>query len=170
MQSPEALLTIAQIAAAFAGFASIVIAITGRDGTIRSPADMLRFRIMLYSSLSAIGFSLLPFAFLYMGVLEPQVWLVCISIVALYLSVNLFLRGRMAFRLVRKREFNPAVVYPFMAVSGGVTFLQLAVLADLVSPSIGPYFLALCYMLMQSAVSFAGLVWGSIKGDPDTNS
>ena len=169
MQSTDALLTIAQIAVAFAGFASIFTAVTGRNGTIKSPVDRMRFRVMLYASLSAIGFSLLPFVFLYMGVLEAHVWRVCSSILALYLGVNLLLRGRAVFRLVRKRELNPAFAFPAMAVSGGVIVLQLAVLADLVSPSIGPYFLGLYYLLAQSAVSFSTLVRGSAKIDSDTN-
>ena len=59
----DVLLSIAEISVAFAGFSGIITAVVGRDGSDWDQGNLSRFRLMIFSSLSAIVASLLPFAF-----------------------------------------------------------------------------------------------------------
>ena len=60
----DVLLSIAEISVAFAGFSGIITAVVGRDGSDWDQGNLSRFRLMIFSSLSAIVAALLPFAFL----------------------------------------------------------------------------------------------------------
>ena len=60
----DVLLSVAEISVAFAGFAGIITAVTGRTGGGWDPANLTRFRLMIYSSLSAVVACLMPYVFL----------------------------------------------------------------------------------------------------------
>ena len=60
----DVLLSVAEISVAFAGFAGIITAVTGRAGGGWDPGNLTRFRLMIYSSLSAVVACLIPYVFL----------------------------------------------------------------------------------------------------------
>mgnify|MGYP007063375952 FL=1 len=60
----DALLSMAEISAALAGFAGIIIAVVGSNSSDWDPGHLTRFRLMVFSSLSAIVASLMPYVFL----------------------------------------------------------------------------------------------------------
>jgi hypothetical protein len=70
----EFLFTVAEIAVAFAGFAGLIIAISGRQGRSEAEVqlDLVMLKNVLATSLMAIAFALIPAALLGMGV-EPSV-------------------------------------------------------------------------------------------------
>ena len=72
----ELLLTLAEIAVALAGFAGLIVAISGRRG---GSADEARLNLQLLknvlgASFMAAGFALLPVALLSMGIESKSAW------------------------------------------------------------------------------------------------
>jgi hypothetical protein len=70
----ELLLTMAEVAVAFAGFASITVLFRGRSGGKWAIPDVFRYGAMLRGSLCACLLSLLPVALFRAGVSEPWTW------------------------------------------------------------------------------------------------
>lgn len=74
MEHRDTLLTIAELAVALAGFASLVTAIGGRrNDTLRIVAS-LRLRAMLEVAFRNAGFAVLPLPFLQLAPSDPMVW------------------------------------------------------------------------------------------------
>jgi hypothetical protein len=57
MENAEPLLTVAEVAVAFAGFASLVTVVARRGIETWTEGNMVRFRLMIYMSLSSIFFA-----------------------------------------------------------------------------------------------------------------
>lgn len=74
MEHRDTLLTIAEIAVALAGFASIVTIIAQREEESARIADSFRLRLMLEVALRNAGFAVLPLPFLQLMPSDPLVW------------------------------------------------------------------------------------------------
>ena len=74
MEHRDTLLTIAEIAVALAGFASIVSVIARRADDRLRTADAARLRMMLEVALRNAGFAVLPLPFLQLAPSDPVVW------------------------------------------------------------------------------------------------
>lgn len=74
MQDPDLLLTISEVAAAFAGFASLVTILGQRAARDDVRVSSVRMRAMVLYSLLVVAFSLLPFFFNRYGMPEIIVW------------------------------------------------------------------------------------------------
>lgn len=74
MEYRDTLLTIAEIAVALAGFASIVSVIAQRTEDESRVADSYRLRLMLEVALRNAGFAVLPLPFLPVFASDPMVW------------------------------------------------------------------------------------------------
>jgi hypothetical protein len=70
----DLLLTMAEVAVAFAGFASITVLFRGRSAGEWTIADRLRYGAMLRGSLCACLFSLFPVVLFQAGVSETWTW------------------------------------------------------------------------------------------------
>src|SRR5262245_36527333 len=73
-RSPEALLTLAQIALGFAGFTSIIVTFKHDTRETWSPIDAFRTARMLSASLAALFFALLPEALLSLDLPGATTW------------------------------------------------------------------------------------------------
>jgi hypothetical protein len=83
VQDGDLLLTIAEVAVAFAGFASLV-SILGRRSSRDSPVvQAARLRGLIVSSLVVVAFSFLPFVPHRFGSSEPAVWRLSSAVFAL---------------------------------------------------------------------------------------
>ncbi len=159
MDGTDALLTIAEVAVAFAGFASVVTAFRRRDDGSWSPPDVVRFQLMIAASLSAVLFALLPFAFAFFDVAEAKIWSASSAILAAYLLLLSALVVRRAVRLTTMGALSPFVSWPFLAGDAAVlALLALNAAGAGPRPGLGPYFLGLLYLLILSGVSFARLM------------
>jgi hypothetical protein len=155
----DALLTTAEIAVAFAGFASVVTVFRRRDDRSLSPPDIVRFQLMISASLSVVLFALLPFAFLFFGSAEPRIWSTSSAILALYLGTSLVIITRRTLSLASAKALSPLVTWPFLVAAIGVFVLQVLNAAGVVfQRELGPYFLGLLYLLVLSGFSFARLL------------
>jgi len=101
MEHRDTLLTIAEIAVALAGFASIVSVIARRADDSSRTADAARLRMMLEVALRNAGFAVLPLPFLQLAPSDPTVWRISSGV---YVVVALIYG---AIRLRAQRGLNP---------------------------------------------------------------
>ncbi len=94
MEHSDTLLTIAELAVALAGFASLVSVIGGRRNETLRVVASLRLRLMLEVALRNAAFAVLPLPFLQLAPSDPMVWRISSG---LYIAMTLghfFLRLR----------------------------------------------------------------------------
>jgi hypothetical protein len=162
MNSAEPLLTIAEVSVAFAGFASIVTVVASRGLEAWGPGNRMRFRLMIYMSLSSVLFSLLPFSFVLLEVSESTTWGLSSAALALFLGSYLIFSIPGFSRLVRNGELNGYVAALSIGLGLVAVAVQVLSLVQIVSPPEGAYFVGVLYLLVLSAISFARLVAVSI--------
>ena len=158
----DPLLTIAEVSVAFAGFASLVTVVARRDIGTWDGGNLLRFRLMIYMSLSSILFALLPFAFFYFDMPEEQAWRVSGGILGIYLGLYLSSIAPQMRRLVAEGDLNGYVAAISAVLGISTASVQLLALAGVLAASIGTYYIGTLYFLFLSGLSFARLVGLSI--------
>lgn len=159
MTGESALLTTAEVAVAFAGFASVVTAFRRREHEGWAPQDALRFQLMIASSLSVVFFALLPFAIDFFGASESSVWASASCVLGLYLVLSLASVARRTNSLTARSALNPHIARSFAAGALITLSLQALNAAGVVfEREPGPYFLGLLYLLVLAGVSFARML------------
>jgi hypothetical protein len=160
MPELELLLTLAEVAVAFAGFASLVSILGQKTSADHSLVLGTRMRAMLLTSLLVTGFAFVPPVVSRYGVGERATWR--LSNVLLLLAVAGYLVWIMTtFRaLARERPPNPfqrRVILPVL----NLTFLALAAVLLLNSIVASPalYITALMILLFQGGFAFALIVF-----------
>ena len=83
MQGADVLLTIAEVAVAFAGFASVVVLFQHRDLNRWPAAVVVRLRTMIEGSLTALFSALLPFVLHHLGLAGDGLWAISSLVLAL---------------------------------------------------------------------------------------
>jgi hypothetical protein len=157
MEDVGALLTIAEIAVAFAGFSSIVVLFQNRTEGAWVPLDAVRFRLMLQSSLLAASFAVLPLPIHKLGVPSGVVWPLCGCILAVFLGLGgvAQFRARRLFSgassMVRWASFQLLFWASFLAQllnASGLVFHR--------EP--GPYIFGVCWLLFWAGYQFYQLM------------
>lgn len=161
LQETETLLTVAEVAVAFAGFASLV-SILGRGTADAHPKILsLRMRAMLISSLVVVGFALVPVIIHGYGARPRLSWVassVLLLLTTLYyyywLQHAIVTLGRFGLTPTRfqRRVIIPTLLLTLLTVS--VLLLTNVVLA---MPAI--YLTALALLLFQSGFAFCLIVF-----------
>ena len=161
----DVLLSVAEISVAFAGFAGIITAVTGRTGDGWDPANLTRFRLMIYSSLSAVVACLMPYVFLLNSEQVDWTWSIAL--------LGMFLLAFSAFWIrsfVRRRtNLNNYVSFgvSFIAIVG--TAAQFGALLGFFNQDLGVYFIGVFCLFMQTCIAFIRLVQGAILKSEDIN-
>ncbi len=171
MNDSDALLTIAEIAATFAGFAALVSVLGRRARSGRAVHDLLRLRLVIATSLIVVVAALVPSALARFELAIEDVWrLAALVFLALvYAEIVAFVA---TYRPVRE-SFQPDRVA--VAVAGILQVLvQIALITVLtgVAPALDDalYVGALVAMLCTAAFVFMRLVestFGQIVGRDD---
>ena len=92
LQDSDLLLTIAEVAVAFAGFASLVSILGQRSAQDNFHVSSVRMRAMVLYSLLVVTFSLFPFVFNRYGLRDEAVWRVSSALFAIaVLAVEVWL-------------------------------------------------------------------------------
>jgi hypothetical protein len=171
LQGSDILIVIAEVAAAFAGFAGIVSIFRHRASGAWDPPDAYRFRFMVELSLCTVAFALLPFIIHHFGVAPRVVWSSCSALLGL-MYVALLVLGRIRARHLRG---GPGVKIHrglmTFAVSGAIVSLVLLVLNALrigFDGEFGPYLAGLAWLLAISGIMFLRLLLLGIR-DPDSS-
>jgi len=163
----NALIVIAEIAIALAGFSSIVTAVR-RDIDRNTSFAYIRLWRLLETSLASVFFALVPFALHYFDVSDSDVWRGASAGLCLYvLSAQLYMFVRWW-----EQWKSPAIPWWF---NGPVLVAQLTVVVMLAlnaaalgfDGSFGPYFVALLWYLSLSAMYFGRLLLRHRQGDED---
>ena len=161
MPEAEILLTVAEVAVAFAGFASLV-SILGRGTADVEPRVLsLRMRAMLISSLLVVGYALVPVIFDAYGSPPHMAWtgsslLLLVTNLGYYwwLQRAILTLGRVGLAATRfqRRVIIPTLLLTLMGVS-----VLLAANLRLAMPAI--YLTALVLLLFQSGFAFCLIVF-----------
>lgn len=154
----NALIVIAEIAIALAGFSGIVIVLRRDVDQISSLAYFRQWRL-LETSLATVLFALIPFALHYLGIDEFELWReasggLCTYVVCaqFYMFVGWWEQWKYA---AISWWFNAPVLLVQFTV---VVMLALNAIAVGLDGEFGPYFAALVWYLTLSALYFARLL------------
>lgn len=161
MHDSDVLLTIAEVAVAFAGFASLV-GILGQQDSVDPPLVLgFRMRGMLLTSLVVVGFSLVPIVLGEYGLTARLVWVLAslaLLVVSLWYvrwllnAVQEIGRARIRPNRLQRRVILPTLLLSLIAVA-----LLLAANLLLASPAL--YLTALGLLLFQSGFAFSLIVF-----------
>jgi hypothetical protein len=161
VSNSEVLLTIAEVAVAFAGFASLV-GMLGQQSAVDDPRVLgVRMRAMLLSSLFVVMFSLFPLVLNAYGLHEGSVWIA--SSLILVLTAILYLRWlvrslrSLGVVGIRPSRFQIRVVVPILFFSVAIVCILLLVNVFVASPGI--YLTGLSLLLIQSGFAFCLIVF-----------
>jgi hypothetical protein len=155
------LLEVAEVAVAFAGFASLV-GILGRGTSAADPRVLsLRMRAMLLTSLLVVGFSLVPVILDGYGAAPHLNWtastlllLFAVIVYGWWLQQSIFFLGREGLTPTRfqRRVIIPALLLTLLAAT-------ILLLANLVVALPAIYLTALALLLFQSGFAFTLIVF-----------
>ena len=166
MDRIDVLLTIAEVAVAFAGFASLA-SLIGRESSSADPrVDAVRLRNMLSSSMSVVALSLVPVLVLPVAPSEALGWIVSSAIALVWATISM-VRG---FR--RARPIRDAPGYDF-AGHRNTQVLGVLLIGGLLINSTGVpgsysddiYLGTLLLALAMSGMLFARVVASVLGGD-----
>ena len=157
----DILASIAEISVAFAGFASIITALSGRRFGEMERGNLTRFQLMIYSSLSATLVALLPYLMVYNA--ESVDWWLCILLLTIYLIVFLAVMIRVFIVQVAQGLLSGGVALAVVCLGVLATFVQLLSLMSILEPDLGIYLFGVYYLLIQSGVSFTRLITAALR-------
>ena len=172
MPESDTLLTVAEVAVAFAGFASLV-SILGRGTSADDPRVLsLRMRAMLLTSLLVVAFSLIPVIMDSYGVQARLTWTVT-SLVLLVASLTYYrwlLRGVVTLGRagLTPSRLQRRIIIPTLLITLAVVSLLLLANVLLAMPAV--YLTALALLLFQSGFAFSLIVFSFLpRISDDTN-
>ena len=161
MPEAEVLLTVAEVAVAFAGFASLV-SILGRGTADADPRVLsLRMRAMLVSSLLVVGYAFVPVIFDAYGASSEVSWkgssaLLLVAALGYYrwLQRAIITLGRAG---LTPTPFQRRVIIPTLLLT--LVVVSLLLLANVVVAMPAIYVTALALLLFQSGFAFTLIVF-----------
>ncbi len=161
MEAESALQIIAEVAVGLAGFSGVVAAFHRRSDDAWGPIDVMRFRIMLGTSLTALLLSLLPFALHHIGLSSTTTWATCSAAFALYIAIVVPLDVRRGARIgsAGDPEFRQSIAIVIGSLLAGVFLLQvLNVLEIGFNREVGPFVFGLVVLVGVCAFMFLRLL------------
>jgi len=161
MTGREELILIAELGAAFAGFLAIFLIFARREGRF-SPADSLRVRSIIVSSLAAVFLALVPLGMNLYGLQGAILWRTA-SVVGLALGVGVSLHvGLRQYAL--PAEERAAVGFVHSNVAWGLVIVSFVLLASNIfglfsEPTAAPYVTALICCLGIATSNFVTIAF-----------
>ena len=158
MEHRDTLLTIAELAVALAGFATIASVFSQRDIDANGNRDGYRLRVMLEVALRNAGFAVLPLPFLSAFPDEPDLWRIGSGV---YVVVAM---AYGAARLPKIREVGPGWVVRYSRFMLAATaIVSLANVFGLAGPHTFSLYLAtLLFGLSVAGVSFMAVAYSAL--------
>ena len=169
MPGDDVLLTVGEVAIAYAGFSSIVAVFGRRSVGEWAPIDIFRLLNLVSTSLGAALFALLPFGLRHLHLPETSVWVASSAMLAVFTVAFLVFstwRGRQIFLQ------NPGSVRPGVAIVLYLSILSCLILqvlnigGVLFQQELGPFLAGLLLLLLVSAIQFALLLFAPLSGKP----
>ena len=162
MEGAELLPTLAEIAVAFAGFASLVSILGGRSSGEQLVANLIRLRGMLQSAILVLAFSFAPFLPTKFGASAEVSWRTAGAVFALVMLAPMPFQ----YPRVLSSPVNPrvAVSIGLMQLVAGVV-LATSVVTQSPTVVVGAYHLALFVGLATSSVLFMRVVTSAYSAE-----
>jgi hypothetical protein len=156
LENIDALLALAEVSVAFAGFSSIVVLFKRRDLGEWHVLDASRFRAMLLASLFAGFFAALPFPLYKLWVPSELLWSVSSAAMAVCLAGG----GVVHFRARRLFGSSGLLLWPVFQTMFWAAFLAqlLNIFSVGYHREAGPYILGVSWLLFQAGWQFYRLV------------
>jgi hypothetical protein len=157
VEHSDTLLTIAEIAVAFAGFSSIVVVFQNRDSGSWEPLDFIRYRSMLVGSLMTALFTAVPLVVSWLAVPPSLVWRVSSAAMLLWFAVIIVVQFRI-------RSFFPSRagqvrwVAFILTSSSAAACLGLNALGIAFQGTAEPFMVGITWILFLSGWQFYQLV------------
>ena len=161
MEASDYLLTTAEVAVAFVGFAAIVVAIRERANPLESSARLL-LGWMVERGLAALFFALLPLLLGFLGVAEGLIWRLGCAGIFLYILSALVRSIRAWLTDSGIRALIDPINYYLRATAIGIVGVVqlLAALGVGLTASVGWYLFGVSWLLVQSAMVFITIMRG----------
>lgn len=161
MERADLLLTIAEIAIAFAGFASIVSVLGRRRSSDDPRLDALRLRAMLESALTVVVFALAPFIPNAFGLSEAATWRFAAIAFLIWNGIGLVIFRRRT-RALAEQDITP----PTRGYVALMLIVELLLQIPLLAVALGLfphvaaalYLVALLTALLQAGIFFMRVV------------
>ncbi len=169
MEAEEALVSLGQVAAAFAGFSGIVGTLGARSVSELSMAARFRFGNLLINSVGASLFAFVPVVINVVGVPSSTIWVLSSAMLGLFSLSYLLFRRRVHLRI---RRLNPSLLRPWMAVFtiGVLVCICIAQFANVLGWPFGrsgsPYVWSIFALLVLSGFQFIILALDPTPNDP----
>ena len=156
MDIPSALLSFSQVAIGLAGFAAILIALSGKPHQW-TPVDAFRIRNILAFSFESVFLSLIPFVLSFFSWREAAVWQISLWILALATlgGVLQILIGVYRLSPAQRAVLRSLVISSVCIVLFVMAVTDLLAAVGLVGPAPAVFFLGLVVLLGVSAVLVA---------------
>jgi hypothetical protein len=152
----NALLTLAQVAIGLAGFASILVALSGKPHQW-TPVDAFRIRNILAFSFQSVFLSLIPFVLAFFSLPHSTVWQVSLLTLATATlgDVLLILSGVYRLSPSQRAVLNGVVVSTVTATLCTMAVVELLAAFSIIGPASGVFFVGLLVLLGVSTVLVA---------------
>jgi hypothetical protein len=166
LQNSELLLTIAEIAVAFTGFASLVSVLASKSTTEHPVLQSVRFRGMVNMSLIVVAFSLFPFVPLHLGLSPALSWRIS-SAVFLLVGLTSTINGARHAAIARAavgaiKGGTVRVTILFSGITVALVLLGANTLGFTAAAAFGVYTTALLLFLFGSGLAFMALLFAHI--------
>jgi hypothetical protein len=156
MDIANTLLTFSQVAIGLAGFAAILIALSGKPHQW-TPVDAFRIRNILAFSFESVFLSLVPFVLTFFSVREARVWQLSLWVLALasFGGVVQILAGVYRMSHANRAVLKYFVISSVTIVLSVMTVIELLAACGVIGPPSAVFFLGLVMLLGVSAVLVA---------------
>jgi hypothetical protein len=150
------LLSFSQVAIGLAGFAAILIALSGKPHQW-TPVDAFRIRNILAFSFESVFLSLVPFVLTFFSVREAMVWQLSLWVLALasFGAVVQILVGVYRLSPSNRAVLKYLVICSVAVVLSVMTVIELLAACGVIRPASAVFFLGLVVLLGVSAVLVA---------------
>jgi hypothetical protein len=157
VQESEILLTIAEIAVAFAGFSSIVVVFRNREVEVWESLDTFRYQGMLAGSLATAALATVPLVVFWLSVPSHLVWRVSSGV--LFVWFLLVILSQLRFRSLFPALAGKALFFVFFSTSVATAIaLALNSTGMAFQGTAGTFLIGITWTLILSGWQFFQLV------------
>ena len=157
MNIDEALVGLAEIAIALAGFTGVVVAFGSRSEGAWHPGDRLRLGFLLEASLTAVGFALLGLLLISINISQSMSWIIGSAIWALYMTLSLT-RSHLALKKDQDTHGDVDRFANWITTGLFVALIAVQVANIFVWQAFWPFLAGILLNLAGAAMQFARLI------------
>jgi hypothetical protein len=165
MPGDDVLLTIAQVAVAFAGFSSVVVVFGQRAVGRWSEEDLVRFAFLIASSLVVVFLAFLPIFLRLLHCSDAATWGISSTILGAAAVILTAVAWRRVLRVRSKQLGFIAATVVNSLLRGAAFILQILNLIGPFDHEAGPYVVGAGLLMLTAAAPFGALLYSGIERD-----